>query len=121
MEAMLADPILESPGARWPTEESTTAADGVGGGERLATMVADAMETLGAIARAAKSLEVGARAANIAPESGAGRLVVSKEQATLPKMSKGMVGRAARPLSPYVVLPAMEEEDEVEEIEREES
>ena len=35
--------------------------------------------------------------------------------------SEGMVGRAVRPPSPQVVPPAMEEEYEVEEIEREES
>ena len=44
-EAMPANSIPESLGARRPTKESTTAADGVGGGERLAMMAADATET----------------------------------------------------------------------------
>ena len=96
MEARLADPILESPGARWPTEESTTAADGVGGGERLTMMVTDATETPGA----AKSLKAGAGATNVMPESRAGRPVVPKEQVALPEMSKGVVGHVVRPLSP---------------------
>ena len=40
------------PGARRFTEDSTTAADGVGGGERSATTIGDLMETPGATARA---------------------------------------------------------------------
>ena len=47
--------------------------------------------------------------------------MVSEEQATLPKMSEGVVGRTMRPPSPQVAPLAMEEEDEVEEIEHEES
>ena len=44
-----------------------------------------------------------------------------EEQTVLPEASKGMVGHVVRPQSPLVVPPAVEEEDEVEEIEREES
>ena len=47
--------------------------------------------------------------------------MVSEEQATLPKMSEGVVGRTMRPPSPQVAPLAVEEEDEVEEIEHEES
>ena len=68
---MPADPILESLGTRWPTRESTTAADGVGSGERLMTTTADAMDTLGAMEGATESLEAGAGIAKVASESGA--------------------------------------------------
>ena len=54
-------------------------------------------------------------------EYGAEKPVVLEEQAALPKTSEGMVGHAVRPPSPQVAPPAAEEEDEVEEIEREES
>ena len=40
---------------------------------------------------------------------------------SLLEMSKGMVGHAVWPPSPQVAPPAADEEDEVEEIEREES
>ena len=76
---MLADPVPESLGARQPMKESTTTADGVGGRERLATMAADAMERPGATAGAGDSLDVGARAVNIALESRAERPVVQEE------------------------------------------
>ena len=42
-----------------------------------------------------------------------------EEQAAYPEMPQGMVGRSVRPPSPQGAPPAMEEEDEVEEIERE--
>ena len=67
---MPVDSVPESSGAQLFAEESTTAADGVGGGERLATMAADAMEMPGATARATESLEVGAGAADVMSESG---------------------------------------------------
>ena len=38
MEALLADPVPESLGARWPAEESNTVADVLGGGEHLVPM-----------------------------------------------------------------------------------
>jgi len=59
--------------------------------------------------------------AGATPESKAARLVAPKEQATPPRALQGVVGHAVRPPSPLVVPPAVEEEDEVEEIEREES
>ena len=72
---MPVDSVPESSGAQLFAEESTTAADGVGGGERLTTMAADVMESPGATAGSTESLEAGAGATNVAP-------VVPEEQAT---------------------------------------
>ena len=70
---MLADSVLESPGAQRFAEESTTAADGVGGGERLATTVGESTETLGAMAGAAESSKVEAGAVDVTmPNVGVG-------------------------------------------------
>ena len=55
------------------------------------------------------------------PESRAQRSLASEEQAAGPEMLQGVVGRCVRPSSAQAVPPAMEEEDEVEEIELEES
>ena len=52
MEILQTDSVPESPGASWFVEDSTTATDGVGGGERSATTMGDLMETSGAVARA---------------------------------------------------------------------
>ena len=79
MEAMPADYVLESLGTRRPMEESTAAVDGVGSGERLTMMAADATEMPGATTGAAESSKVGAGAANIMPESRARRPVVPEE------------------------------------------
>ena len=92
-------------------EDSTTTADGVGGGERSATTMGDSKEMLGATTTAAESSKVEARAAGAAPKSGAQGPVASEEQAAHPEMPQGMVGCSVR-------SPAMEEEDWVEEIER---
>ena len=73
------DPVLESPSIGWPMEKSTAVADGVGGGERLTTAAANATETPGATVGATKSSEAGARATNIALESGAGRPMEPEE------------------------------------------
>ena len=81
-------------------EESTTAANGVGGRERLTMAVADATEMLGETAGATKSSKARAGATNVAPESRVGRPVVPKEHVALPEMLKGMVGRVVRPSSP---------------------
>jgi hypothetical protein len=62
------DSILESSGAHQFAEDSTTTADGVGG-ERLATAAGDAMETLGATLKAAKSLKAEAGAIDAVLES----------------------------------------------------
>ena len=118
MEAMPADPIPESPGARWPVEESTAAADELGGGEQLVSMVDKPVAVPGSTAGAAVSSEVEAGVANAMPESGAEKSVEPEEQAACPKTSEGVVGHAVRPPSPLVVPPATKEEDEVEEIER---
>ena len=45
---------------------------------------------------------------------------MSVEQAVRPEMPQGVVGHYVRPLSPQVAPPTVEEEYEVEEIEREE-
>ena len=116
---MWTDSVLESPGARQFVKDSTTTADGVGGGERLATMVDDSTEMPGATVRAAKSLEAGAGAIDVVPESGAQMPASSEEQTARPEMPQGAVGRSVRPPSPQGAPPAVEEEDEVEEIEHE--
>jgi len=67
-ETMPADSVPESLGARRFANESYIAVDGVGGGERLAMTAADAMEMLGATARATESSEVGARATGAVSE-----------------------------------------------------
>ena len=71
VETKPVDSTPESLGAQWFVEESTTTAGGVEGGERLATMVDDSVETLGATARAAESSEARAGAADVMPEFGA--------------------------------------------------
>ncbi|XP_066319753.1 uncharacterized protein [Miscanthus floridulus] len=81
----------------------------------------DSVEKPGATVRAAESSEARAGAADIMPESAAQRLTASVEQAACPKMPQGVVGHCVRPPSPQAAPPAMEEEDGVEEIEREES
>ena len=68
----------------------------------------------------------GSSAANVGDvgatlESRAAKPVAPKEQPVTPEVLQGVVGPAIRPWSPSVVPPAMAEEDEVEEIEREES
>ena len=82
----MADSIRESPSARRSTEESSTAADGVSDGERLATTAGDSVEMPGVTAGAAKSLEVGAGAIDVVPESAAQRPVALVEQAARPEM-----------------------------------
>ena len=69
MKTMPTDSILESLGTQRFAKESATAADGVGGGERLATTAADAMETPGATTGDAEPLEAGAGAVDVVPES----------------------------------------------------
>ena len=117
---MPADPVSESPSARRPAEESTAAADELGGRERLASTADEPVVVPGATARATGSLEVEAGVANTMSESRAEKSVVPEEQTVLPKASKGVVRLAVRPPSPLVV-PLATEEDEVKEIEREEA
>ena len=109
------DSVPESPSTHQFAEDSTTTADGVRGGEWLAT-TADESTT-----RATESFEAEAGATNIMPESRVQRPASSEEQTTCPEMPQGVVGRFMQPPSPQGVPPAVEEEDKVEEIEREES
>ena len=115
------DPILESLGARQSAEESAAAAIELGDGEQLA-LTADGS----AMVPRATAETVGSSAANAGdvgatPESGTTKPVTPEEQTAPPEASQGVVGPAVRPRNPPVVPPAAEEEDEVEEIEREES
>ena len=101
-------------------EESTTPAGGLGDGERLAPMADESVAVPGATAEAAGSSGAEAGVADAAPESRAEKPAVPGEQMALPEVSESMVGHVVRPPSPQVV-PLAVEEDEVEEIEREES
>ena len=121
VEAMPADPVLESLGARWHAEESTAATDILSGGEKLASMTDGSMSVPGATAEAAGSSGAEAGVADAALESKAEKPMVPEEQTTLPEVSEGVVGHAMQPPSPLVVPPATEEEDGVEETEHEES
>jgi len=118
---MLADPILESSGARQPTEESIAAASGLGGSEQSAPTVDGSTTMPKATVETAWSSVANAGDASAMPESRAAKPVVLEEQLVPPKASQSMVGLAVRPWSPLVVPLAVVEEDEVEEIEREES
>ena len=120
-EEVAVDPILKSPSARRSAEESAAATGELGGGKELAPMVDGSATVPGAIAEAAGSSRAKARVADTAPESGVKKPVMLEQQTALPKASEGMVRHAIRPSSPLVVLPAAKEEDEVEEIECEES
>ena len=71
--------------------------------------------------KATGASEADAGVAVVTLESRAEKPVVPEEPTALPEASGGVVGHAVRPPSPLVVPPAVEEEDEVEEIEREES
>ena len=67
---MPTDPVPESSGAQWPMEESTAAADGLGGGEQLAPMADESAAMPGVTAGATGSSEVDARVADATPELG---------------------------------------------------
>ena len=121
VEAMLIDLILESLGARQPTEESSAPAGGLGRDEWLAPTVDGSAVVPGATAVAAESSEVTARVADATSESAADKPVAPEEQTALPEASEGVVGHAVRPPSPLVVPLAAEEEDKVEDIKHEES
>ena len=98
-------------------EESIAVADGLGSRERLAPTADESAAMPGATAGATGSLKVDARVDDSTLESGVEEPVVPEEQRSLPETSEGVVGHAVWPLSPL----ATEEEDEVEEIEHEES
>ena len=111
---------MESPGARQHAVEPITAVGGLGGGEQLPSMMNESATVPSVMGGTAASSGVETIVTSAAPESGAENLVVPKEQTALPEASEGMVGPAIRPPSLQVVPPAVAEEDEVEEIEREE-
>ena len=75
----------------------------------------------GAMAEATGSSGAEAGVTDATPESVAEKPAVPKEQTSLPEASKGVVRLAVQPPGPQKVALAMAEEDEVEEIEREES
>ena len=87
----------------------------------MASMADEPVAVLGATMGAAGPWKAEAGVADTTPESRSEKPIVPEEKSVLPKASEGVVGHAVRPPSPLVVPPAMEEEDEVEEIEREES
>ena len=79
-----------------------------------------------AVMPGATAENAGSSAANVGdagamPESRVVRPVVLEEQTAPPEASQGVVEHIVQPLSPLVVPPDAEEEDEVEEIEHEES
>ena len=85
----------------------------------MATTVGDSTEMQGAAVRAAESSKAEAKTIRAVLESREQRPATSEEQATHPEMPQDMVGRSVRPPSPHGAPPAVEEEDEVEKIERE--
>ena len=97
---MLVDPVLKSLGTRRPAEESTNAADGLGGGERLALTTNELAAVPRATTGATGSLEADAGVAKAMSESGVEEPVVLEEQATLPEASKGVVSHTVRQPSP---------------------
>ena len=99
-ETLWMDSIPESPGAHQFAEDPATTADGVGGGDRLATMAGDLMETPGEMTRANESSEAGAGAVDVVPESRVHMPVALEEQVACPEMPRGMVGRFVWPPSP---------------------
>ena len=84
----------ESLVARRPVEESTTAADGLGGGERLALMADGSATEPEVTTETTGSSGAEARAADAAPAFRAKDPMVPTEQMALPKASEGMVGHA---------------------------
>ena len=93
------DPTPESSGARQPTEESTAPSAGLGGDERLVSMIDGSAAAPEATVGTTGSSGAEARLADVMPKSRVEKPAMTKEQ---------------------MVLPAMAEEDEVEEIERDE-
>lgn len=70
VETLWIDSILESSGTHWFMEDSTTAVDGVGGGERLASTAGNSMEMPGATTRTNESSKARVGAADVVLESG---------------------------------------------------
>ena len=88
------DPMSESLVAWWPTKESTVAASGLGGGERLTSTVDGSAMVLEVMTETIESSGVEAGATDAAPVFGAEGPMVPVEQTTLPKVSDSMVGHA---------------------------
>ena len=82
---MPADPVPESPGAQWLADGSTTAADELGGGERLATTMDGSAAANEEMAVATGSSEAEAGVTDATPESTTGKPVVLEEQMALPE------------------------------------
>ena len=87
----------------------------------MAPMADGSAAVPGETAVAAGSLKADAGITDATLKSIVDKLVVPEEQTAFPKASKSVVKHAIRPWSPPVVPLAAAEEDEVEEIEREES
>ena len=88
---MSVDPIPESPCARQPVDESTTATGGLGGGERLVDGSATVLEVT---VKNTGSLGVEARAADGTSTFGVEGPSVAAEQTALPEALGSMVGHA---------------------------
>ena len=93
-------PVPESPGAWQSVEELTAIADGLGGGERLASMADGSATVPRAMVEAAGSSEEEAKVADAALEARVEKPVVLEEQTVLLKVSKDVVGHVVRPWSP---------------------
>ena len=85
-EAIPADTVLESPGARQPTVELTAATDVLGGNKWATAMMDGSATKPAAMAETVESLEATTGAADVMSESRAERPTVSVEQAACPKM-----------------------------------
>ena len=110
-----------SPGAQQPVKKSTTATGGPGDGERSASVEDGSATILEAMVGTAGPSGGEAGVASEAIESGSVRPVAPEELMAPPKASQDMLGPTVRPQSPLAVSPtAVEEEDEVEEIVRDE-
>ena len=110
-------PMLGSPGARQPAEKSTTAAGGLGDGERSASVEDGSVTARKATVGTVGPSGAKTGATGIAPEYGSTELEAHEELMAPPEAVQGMVRPTVQPKSPLVVPPAgMEEEDVVEEI-----
>ena len=108
-EVTPAAPMSGSPSARQPVEKSTTAVGGAGDGEGPASAEAGSATMPKATSGSARPLGAETGVASEATESGSMRPGVPEELAVPPEGSQVMLGPTA-----------MEEEDEVEEIIRDE-
>ena len=98
-----AAPILESPSAQPPEEESTGASGRLGENEQVALTTVGSVAVPEAIAGAAGSSGAEDGVAGDAPESGAAKPVAAKDQTAPPDALPGMVRPAVLPWSPLMV------------------